>query len=28
MNDVIVKPYDTQQFFQTIMRNLSKVKMV
>ncbi len=27
MNDVIVKPYDTQQFFQTIMRNISKVKM-
>ncbi len=28
MNDVIIKPYDTQQFFQTIMRNISKVKMV
>jgi len=28
MNDVIVKPYDTEQFFQTIMRNLSKVKMI
>lgn len=28
MNDVIVKPYDTQQFFQTIMRNISKIKMV
>ncbi|MBQ0732932.1 response regulator [Aquimarina celericrescens] len=27
MNDVIIKPYDTQQFFQTIMRNISKVKM-
>lgn len=26
MNDVIIKPYDTQQFFQTIMRNISKVK--
>ena len=26
MNDVIVKPYDTQQFFQTIMKNISKVK--
>ncbi|MBG6130582.1 signal transduction histidine kinase/ActR/RegA family two-component response regulator [Aquimarina sp. EL_43] len=28
MNDVIIKPYDTQQFFQTIMRNISKVKMI
>ncbi len=28
MNDVIIKPYDTQQFFQTIMRNISKMKMV
>ncbi|WP_103864883.1 response regulator [Aquimarina sp. I32.4] len=28
MNDVIIKPYDTQQFFQTIMRNISKVKML
>lgn len=27
MNDVIIKPYDTQQFFQTIMKNISKVKM-
>ncbi len=27
MNDVIIKPYDTQQFFQSIMRNISKVKM-
>jgi len=26
MDDVIIKPYDTQQFFQTIMRNLSKVR--
>ncbi|MAQ76836.1 MAG: hybrid sensor histidine kinase/response regulator [Aquimarina sp.] len=28
MNDVIIKPYDTQQFFQTIIRNISKVKMI
>ncbi len=28
MNDIIIKPYDTQQFFQTIMRNISKVKMI
>jgi len=28
MNDVIVKPYDTQQFFQAIMRNIAKVKLV
>ncbi|TPN83425.1 tetratricopeptide repeat-containing hybrid sensor histidine kinase/response regulator [Aquimarina algicola] len=28
MNDVIIKPYDTEQFFQTIMKNISKVKMV
>jgi len=28
MNDVIIKPYDTEQFFQTIMRNISKMKMV
>ncbi|WP_378187590.1 response regulator [Aquimarina sp. W85] len=28
MNDVIVKPYDTQQFFQTIMKNISKVKSI
>lgn len=28
MNDVIIKPYDTQQFFQTIIRNISKVKMM
>ncbi|WP_025743086.1 tetratricopeptide repeat-containing hybrid sensor histidine kinase/response regulator [Aquimarina pacifica] len=28
MNDVIIKPYDTQQFFQSIMRNISKVKMI
>ncbi len=27
MSDIIIKPYDTQQFFQTIMRNISKVKM-
>ncbi|WP_062058932.1 tetratricopeptide repeat-containing hybrid sensor histidine kinase/response regulator [Aquimarina longa] len=27
MNDIIIKPYDTQQFFQTIMRNISKVKI-
>ncbi len=26
MNDVIIKPYDTQQFFQKIMKNISKVK--
>ncbi|MDH7446788.1 tetratricopeptide repeat-containing hybrid sensor histidine kinase/response regulator [Aquimarina sp. 2201CG14-23] len=28
MNDVIIKPYDTQQFFQTIMKNISKVKYI
>ncbi|GAA3508472.1 ATP-binding protein [Aquimarina addita] len=28
MNDVIIKPYDTQQFFQTIMKNISKVQRV
>ncbi|MDY8138365.1 response regulator [Aquimarina sp. 2201CG5-10] len=28
MNDVIIKPYDTQQFFQTIIRNISKVKLM
>ncbi len=28
MNDVIIKPYDTQQFFQTIMKNISKVKFI
>ncbi len=28
MNDVIIKPYDTQQFFQTIMRNISKMKYI
>ncbi len=26
MNDVIIKPYDTQQFFQTIMKNISRVR--
>ncbi len=26
MNDVIIKPYDTQQFFQTIIKNISKAK--
>ncbi|MBQ4821293.1 response regulator [Aquimarina sp. MMG016] len=28
MNDVIIKPYDTQQFFQTIMRNIARVKLI
>ncbi|RZS90480.1 signal transduction histidine kinase [Aquimarina brevivitae] len=28
MNDVIIKPYDTQQFFQTIIRNISKIKTI
>lgn len=28
MDDVIVKPYDTQQFFQTIVKNISKVKYI
>lgn len=28
MNDVIIKPYDTQQFFQTIMKNISKMKLM
>ncbi len=28
MNDVIIKPYDTQQFFQTIMKNISNVKYI
>lgn len=27
MNDVIIKPYDTQQFFQTIIKNISRVKL-
>lgn len=26
MNDVIIKPYDTQHFFQIIMRNISKIR--
>ena len=28
MNDVIIKPYDTQQFFQTIMKNISNVHSI
>jgi len=28
MNDIIIKPYDTQQFFQTIMKNISKVRYI
>jgi len=28
MNDLIVKPYDTQQFFQSIIKNIERVKLM
>ena len=28
MNDLIVKPYDTQQFFQCIIKNVERVKLL